>query len=1037
MKTQYEFQNKRFTPCIQHNEIKRKKIYNFLTYKNKIKEKRLNSSNNSKKYDTSGIKISNQRSKRNKIELYYIIIISLIILLHLFANVISSQEMKSYESKIILKIKQSGTSKIYNSNFNYSPDKIMINGESYQVNDNYYFYSAKNTIELIWNKINFESCEKMFFECSNISEIIFGNFFNESTIRDINNMFNGCSLLKSVNLGESNFSQINNMSNMFRNCISLTSLNLSYLSISEKALMDYMFYNCSSLKYINMKRFINDNDNDLSNNNNNYNLTNYYNMFYNIPENIVICISPENKKILNELSKNVKCYTNDCSDSWKINKMNTKDNIKSCINKCFNISENCHNDCAKKYLTNICYKTCSHFYYFDNDNNYICTKNDSCPKDYNTLISNTKECIDNSLDTIIHDINDIQRNLTISLDRTYKIHIYDDYIIANYTKEIIPTTNKDTINYKIINMSSIVSDHCQKKLKLYYNISDNEKLYIFETHRVNKSETLFEIYTKLNETNFQNINLSICEEIKIEPYIPIDMDIIPIKNISNYDNFDEYVSSYYNDICFPVQSSSGADIPLGERQNQFIEMIDRLCDNNCKFVGYEKETRKAKCSCETNGANTNITTINLQEQHQNSNIDKIIDKVFSLIGEQIDKYRKDITETDKFIIIYSIFKCYKNLKKINFKNNIGFYFIGLIIIFNIISCILFFKSSFGKIKHKISDIIFAKKYIHDNDKEYILNKKTKNKPKTRKKLIAYKNENNTNNELNLNNNKANQINLPTNNNNTIKKKIKSKVKKNNKIKIQATNAEVNEKENLNKKVIDIMKLTDDELYDLDYDGAIKKDKRTYCQYSCSLIKQNHPIVSTFFYNNDYNSKLLKINVFVLSFIICYNSCVFFYDQEKLSEIYYSNNAYKYNAVDTIYNSIITAVLSKIFKILAFSNDNILKIKNSKFKKKNFDEKEEKLIKKLKIKFILFFIIGFIYLLFCWYALTSFGILYSNSQKYSLYDTIISFSNRISIPILIFFIPGIFRKLALSNPKKKRVCLYKFSKIFQFILLLFA
>ena len=303
MKTQYEFQNKRFTPCIQHNEIKRKKIYYFLTYKNKIKEKRLNSSNNSKKYDTSGIKISNQRSKRNKIELYYIIIISLIILLHLFANVISSQEMKSYESKIILKIKQSGTSKIYNSNFNYSPDKIMINGESYQVNDNYYFYSAKNTIELIWNKINFESCEKMFFECSNISEIIFGNFFNESTIRDINNMFNGCSLLKSVNLGESNFSQINNMSNMFRNCISLTSLNLSYLSISEKALMDYMFYNCSSLKYINMKRFINDNDNDLSNNNNNYNLTNYYNMFYNIPENIVICISPENKKILNELSK--------------------------------------------------------------------------------------------------------------------------------------------------------------------------------------------------------------------------------------------------------------------------------------------------------------------------------------------------------------------------------------------------------------------------------------------------------------------------------------------------------------------------------------------------------------------------------------------------------------------------------------------------------------------------------------------------------------------------------------------------------------
>lgn len=46
-----------------------------------------------------------------------------------------------------------------------------------------------------------------------------------------------------------------------------------------------------------------------------------------------------------------------------------------------------------------CYKKCSNYYFFDENRNYFCANNSFCPKDYNKLIIDKKECIKNcSLD---------------------------------------------------------------------------------------------------------------------------------------------------------------------------------------------------------------------------------------------------------------------------------------------------------------------------------------------------------------------------------------------------------------------------------------------------------------------------------------------------------------------------------------------------------------------------------------------------------------------------------------------------------------
>ena len=62
----------------------------------------------------------------------------------------------------------------------------------------------------------------------------------------------------------------------------------------------------------------------------------------------------------------------------------------------------------------------------------------------------------------------------------------------------------------------------------------------------------------------------------------------------------------------------------------------------------------------------------------------------------------------------------------------------------------------------------------------------------------------------------------------------------------------------------------------------------------------------------------------------------------------------------------------------------------------------------------------------------FGVIYKNTQYHLLKDTLMSFGLSFIYPFITCLLPGIFTIPALSNPKKKRKCLYNFSKIFQFL-----
>ena len=151
----------------------------------------------------------------------------------------------------------------------------------------------------------------------------------------------------------------------------------------------------------------------------------------------------------------------------------------------------------------------------------------------------------------------------------------------------------------------------------------------------------------------------------------------------------------------------------------------------------------------------------------------------------------------------------------------------------------------------------------------------------------------------------------------------------------------------------------------------------------------------------------------------------------MHNIYESKGSFniEYQLPKIVYSSLISMLLNTLLKLLALSNNGIIEFKQDK-NKKYINERAEKLKKKLSIKFVLYFIISFIFLLFFWYYISMFGTIYRNTQFHLLKDTLVSFGLSSLYPFGIYLLPGIFRIPALSDPKKKKECLYKFSRILQ-------
>ena len=147
---------------------------------------------------------------------------------------------------------------------------------------------------------------------------------------------------------------------------------------------------------------------------------------------------------------------------------------------------------------------------------------------------------------------------------------------------------------------------------------------------------------------------------------------------------------------------------------------------------------------------------------------------------------------------------------------------------------------------------------------------------------------------------------------------------------------------------------DYELNNLTYKKALKIDKRTYFQYYLSLLRMKHMLIFTFYTYTDYNSKFIKIILFLFSFSLSFTINALFFDDKTLHKIYEDKGEFNfiYQIPNILYSTIITSLINIIIKYLSLTENKILEIK----KENNFVK--DKIFTNLK-KLYFFFFFGFI------------------------------------------------------------------------------
>ena len=158
--------------------------------------------------------------------------------------------------------------------------------------------------------------------------------------------------------------------------------------------------------------------------------------------------------------------------------------------------------------------------------------------------------------------------------------------------------------------------------------------------------------------------------------------------------------------------------------------------------------------------------------------------------------------------------------------------------------------------------------------------------------------------------------------------------------------------------------------------------------------------------------------------------VVFYSDDILHLIYQDKGEYKliYQIPITFYSSVISFALSIILKKLSLSQNDVISIKSKKNIKKiiTWSFKIKNCMKK---RIVIFYIIGFVFLICFWYYVTAFCAVFQNVQVSLLKNTMLTFLLSMVYPFLLNLFPAIFRMYSFYSNQK---CCYNFSRFLALI-----
>ena len=657
----------------------------------------------------------------------------------------------------------------------------------------------------------------------------------------------------------------------------------------------------------------------------------------------------------NNIDSFINCYKN--PEGYFLNNQVYEPCFSSC-KYCLKLGNETDNKCTEckstyeikndfEYDKN-CYKKCPFNYYYDSENKYQCTNENSCPMHYNKLILEKKRCIDDCRNDNIYKY-EYKNNCYDNCPSGTKSLYNDSYICEEIKQKIVEedkeicmlnekklNIKKNEIENKNINLLTVdyaydygasnnfVSKQdnkyytiyiyknltclknvaneapqidfgeCYEKIKKNYNIKEELIITLINI----KGDKNTKSFTKFNFSNPLNGELLNINEVCSEEKIIIEEDVMSLMNVldDKKEDFIIYLTKqgidvfniserFYNDLCFPFESPNGKDVPMKDRISSFYPNIT-LCDEGCENKGVDLENMKAKCECIFNNLmNNDLISNNLYGQA----ISDIMDILSSLnIG---------------------VMKCIKDIfNKEQFKKCIGGFFI-LVLLFGQLICIFIYalKGLYILRKYLLSLVESYEKFIKKNDNS----PPKKNKANQIKVNFHKKYENNiiqTSSKTKINNKtKIFKKNVKTEHSNKkvpftyiLDKKQKNKNINESKATIHSIknlkSSEMSSKfqlkiqnkpDNNEQDINNIKDLLSDSFDETDFDDVLNKEKRTFCQYFYEKFKNNQIFINSFFIKEIFRPRPLKILLLINTIELYFVINALFYNEEYLSKLFNS------------------------------------------------------------------------------------------------------------------------------------------------------
>ena len=738
-----------------------------------------------------------------------------------------------------------------------------------------------------------------------------------------------------------------------------------------------------------------------------------------------------------------------------------------------------------------CVTKCDFFYYYQGEK-YKCTYSEKCPDKYQLEIKDKRKCIDkcqndntyifqydgecykdipegttyDEIKRLCKDINIEKCKLNekkLNLLSNENITEYEIETKAKlYAKEFYYTNEHVTVYKNDFYSITLYKDgDCLSKLGLTIDEIDFGKCYkkITDEFGINKNliiviiskiiNGIFITIDKLifNPNSGEEINfMEICknETITIKKDLKEKM-----KNLENIESLEELTeqgidifdpnSKFYTDLCFHfISPIDGRDIPVKDRIKLFFPNIT-LCDEGCNIKGINLTNWKAICECTLNKLiHNNIFGNNL------------------LLQKSLGEVQDILTKTN-----IEVMKCYRDLLDITtYKNNTGMMIILSILFIQIIFIIIYYFKYKFKIKKyimSITDIFLQSSFVKKNT--YLINSfimspnnlKKSNPPKNNNQSeIKSENNNKINFERKIAKNKPKTQIIKKGKKIRGSKNIdnrKSLSQKNNfifnisKDSNRNSNDIINFSENIKDKKNDIIqndyKINIDEYMktdpdDMDYDDAIREDKRTYCQYFLDKIKKEQIILSTFLKQEILKPIPLKIVLLLLNIDLYLFINALFFNENYISDLLnfkkdtfssFINRLYDRIIIITITGVIINYVVEfffiedkKIRGIFKREKENIIILKYEIVQ----------IIKNTYIRYNIFNIISCLIMLFSLYYIFCFNNVYPCIKDEWLKSSFIIISIMQILPMFLGFIDTSIRFISFKFKSER---LFKLSSIF--------